>query len=259
MLWLQSIFSLFSHGTLHFCLTSFSYSCFSSITHTFLYLPHVSPSLPRFSSKPLSHSSTFYVPPVRSTYPKGLPSSEFRWRIFPPLYSPSFYSDAERGFRWGVFFWSHALEMWRKGHLPLLRSGICHQCNPFGEFSKNNDATMSTQTRRCFVCSSFRVGVIEWREREMEIARRIIFYNLKCSFGQEGVQLCVPCIKHTCLLVYLNGVLTHTYSHLYLFAEKRVGGWYEAIHTEGHGFCSFIQSSHLDQKKEKKEKITVFC
>lgn len=79
---------------LHFCIlfilhqTHFSLSC-------------VSPSLPSlwrsFSSKPLPQSSTFYMALARSTYPEGLQPSEFRWRIFPPLYSPSFYTNGACG------------------------------------------------------------------------------------------------------------------------------------------------------------------
>lgn len=98
-------------------LLSFASSCifaFFFILHQIHFsLSCVSPSLPslwrRFSSKPLPHSGTFYMALARSTYPEGLQPSEFRWRIFPPLYSPSFYTNGACGqgvFEGDFFFFS---------------------------------------------------------------------------------------------------------------------------------------------------------
>lgn len=123
-------------------LLSFASSCLFAFFFFILHLTNfslscVSPSLPslwrRFSSKPLPHSSTFYMALVRSTYPEGLQPSEFRWRIFPPLYSPSFYTNGACG--QGVieedFFSFHCtlvcsqdmFKKKKKGQLPPLRSG----------------------------------------------------------------------------------------------------------------------------------------
>lgn len=74
-----------------------------------------------------------------------------------------------------------------------------------------------------FVCG--RDGVEGKRNWNCE--RRIIFYNLKYSFGQVGVQLCVSCIKHTSLLLYLNS--GHTYLSASYFVCRKLGGMREFV------------------------------
>lgn len=132
------------------------------LSQTHFSLSYISPSPPslrrRFSSKPLSHSSTFYMALARSTYPEGLQPSEFRWRIFPPLYSPSFYTNGEcgQGIIEGDFFSLHCTQVRsqdvvekkarkKKGQLLLLRSGNSNVSNPIGEFGWENDATTCTK------------------------------------------------------------------------------------------------------------------
>lgn len=91
----------------------FAFSCphifLSYITDTFLTFLRLSItaiSLEEILIKALPHSSTFYMALARSTYPEGLQPSEFRWRIFPPLYSLFFtqMEHADRVLLKGIFF-----------------------------------------------------------------------------------------------------------------------------------------------------------